>query len=537
MQWFYKLSVKIKIYLIAFAAIVGFVVYFVANYMMASSQGVLVGQIQEKSFPLLQIAERSKVRLERIQEMLASAVSAGETDILDNANQQKQQLLDDLKEAQKLDPEGLANQISATFSQYYKTAHSISASMIDGSADFSALSSQTENMTTLLQKTSELLDQFRDSNNDAFISMVDEAKALSDKMLLAGVTIGVITFFFILVISMFISRSLCNSINEVVSSLKDIAQENGDLTVQLSTRSEDEIGHLVHWFNLFVAKLRGVIGQVVNAAGPLNELSGQLNSLMEHVNQSIESQRQSAESSKNAVDMMQESMNSIVHDTGAGVECAQDANSEAKQGQQVVGQTVDAIRTLATGVAEASEVIRKLEADTDQVRNVLGVIKGIADQTNLLALNAAIEAARAGEQGRGFAVVADEVRSLASKTQESTEEINVTINNLISASKEAVSVMEKGTEQAQVSVSNSEQAGQSLEKISEAVQSINEMNHRISDAVSSQQKLSADIVHSVGNILVQTEETADKSSSLGSLASELNEVSGEMAKITQQFKI
>jgi len=126
---------------------------------------------------------------------------------------------------------------------------------------------------------------------------------------------------------------------------------------------------------------------------------------------------------------------------------------------------------------------------------------------------------------------------LASKTQESTEEINVTINNLISASKEAVTVMDKGTEQAQVSVSNSEQAGQSLEKISDAVSSINEMNHRISNAVSDQQELSSGIVSSVGNILAQTEATADKSSSLGNLASELNEVSIEMTNITQQFKI
>jgi len=537
MQWFYKLSVKTKIYFIAFSAIAGFIIYFLSNFMMASSQGELVGKIQDKSFPLLQIAERSKVRLERIQEMMASSVSAGESEMLDSANEQRNEMLADLKEAQQLDPEGVANQISSAFSDYYQVAYSISASMIDGTADFSQLASKSDGMTSKLNKTSKLLDQFRDVNSTAFENMVAEAKALSDNMVITGLTIGGVMFIAIIVISVAISNSICNSINEVVRSLKNIAQEDGDLTVQLRTRSEDEIGDLVHWFNQFVAKLRGVIGKVVNAAGPLNELSSQLNDLMEHVNKNIESQRNSAESSKSAVDRMQESMVSIVNDTSAGVECAQDASDEADQGQKVVGQTVDAIRTLATGVSDAAEVIRKLEADTDQVRNVLEVIKGIADQTNLLALNAAIEAARAGEQGRGFAVVADEVRSLASKTQESTEEINITINNLISASKEAVTVMDKGTEQAQVSVSNSELAGQSLEKISGAVSSINEMNHRISNAVSDQQQLSSGIVSSVGNILAQTEETADKSSSLGSLASELNSVSIEMTNITQQFKI
>ncbi len=537
MTWFYKLSVKIKIYCIAAAAILGFIVYFVSNYTMSSSQGQLVGQIQTKTFPLLQIAERSKVRLERIQEMLASAVSADEMDILNNADTQRSEMLDDLKKASELDPEGLASQVSSSFSDYYGIAHSISKSMLDGSADFSSLGSKTEKMTAALGNTSELLEQFREENNNTFNNTVIEAKALSDKMLINGITIGAIMFFFIFVISVIVSRTICRSIEEVVRSLKDIAQDNGDLTVRLETRAEDEIGELVYWFNEFVAKLRGVIGKVVNAAGPLDDLSGQLNNLMDHVNSNIESQRLSAETSKDAVDRMQESMDSIVSDASAAVDCAQDANSEADQGQSIVGQTVDAIKTLSGGVSEAAEVIRKLESDTDQVRSVLSVIKGIADQTNLLALNAAIEAARAGEQGRGFAVVADEVRSLASKTQESTEEINVTINTLISASQEAVTVMEKGTEQAQTSVSNSEQAGESLVKISEVVSSIHEMNNRISDAVSSQQRVSSEIVTSVGDILTQTQETANKSASLGSLANELNEVASEMAQITQQFKI
>ena len=197
MTWFYKLSVKIKIYCIAAAAILGFIVYFVSNYTMSSSQGQLVGQIQTKTFPLLQIAERSKVRLERIQEMLASAVSADEMDILSNADTQKSEMLDDLKKASELDPEGLASQVSSSFSDYYGIAHSISKSMLDGSADFSSLGAKTEKMTTALGNTSELLEQFREENNNTFNNTVIEAKALSDKMLINGITIGAIMFFFI----------------------------------------------------------------------------------------------------------------------------------------------------------------------------------------------------------------------------------------------------------------------------------------------------------------------------------------------------
>ena len=536
-NWFRSLNIQIKIYLIAVAAIVGFVVYLGLNYTMASNQRLLINEIKTTSFPLLQTAERALVGLSRIQETMGNAVSAGENDMLNNTQQQKATLVEDLKKVSTLDPDGLATLSIEQINAYYAIAYEISRSLIDGTADFSTLSGRTEAMTSNLEAAKALLNEFRDTNQTRFDEIVLHAESLSEKMAIYGVVIGLVTFFFILLISYLIGRSISSSVNDVVLSLKDIAQENGDLTVRIETSAQDEIGQLVHWFNEFVAKLRVVIGKVVSAAGPLSELSSQLNQLMDQVNANLDQQKHSAEVSKNAVDRMQASINAIVIDTNQAVENANTANDESAQGQRVVGTTVEVIKLLSEAVGNASQVIRKLEADTDQVRSVIDVIKGIADQTNLLALNAAIEAARAGEQGRGFAVVADEVRSLASKTQDSTEEINNTIGNLISASQDAVSVMEQGTVQAESGVTNSEKAGESLAKISDVINAINEINHRIAQAVNEQNSVSDEIVHSVGSILEQAQQTASEATKLGRLASELNAVSSDMASITKQFKI
>ena len=537
MAWYYKLSIQYKIYLLAIVAFIGFSGYFVNNQIMSSKQSSIIRQIEAVSFPLLQYSERSIVRFERIQEMLASAVSSDEEEILNNAQTQKNEMLKDLNAAQELDPEGKASEVIKSFETYFQLAYGISKSMLDGTADFSKLGSMTNEMTGHLNKTAELLEILDKENRDQFNARINDAEQIGSDMFYSGVQIGLVTFVVIVFFSVLVSRTISGNIEDVVESLKGIAQEDGDLTVKLTTKSNDEIGELVYWFNEFVAKLRGVIGKVVNAAGPLQELSGQMNELMNQVNSNLENQRHSAQSSKDAVDRMQTSMDSIVEDAASAVESATETRDESAKGQDVVNQSMTSIRNLSDGVADAAEVIRKLESDTDEVRGVLESIKGIADQTNLLALNAAIEAARAGEQGRGFAVVADEVRSLASKTQESTEVISDTIGKLITASQNAVSVMDKGTDQAKSGVENSEKAGETLSNISSAINSIQDKNQRISEAVNVQQQVSQDIVQSVADILEQTNETADEADSLGRLSAELNEVSVEMNQITSQFKI
>jgi methyl-accepting chemotaxis protein len=180
----------------------------------------------------------------------------------------------------------------------------------------------------------------------------------------------------------------------------------------------------------------------------------------------------------------------VARNATEAAKAASHSDEEAQNGQAVVDRTINAIDALASEVDRAANVIHRLEQDSDKIGTVLDVIKGIAEQTNLLALNAAIEAARAGEQGRGFAVVADEVRTLASRTQQSTAEIQQMIERLQAGAQEAVSVMEDSRSRASDSVSSAQSAGQSLESITRSVASITDMNTQIASAADEQSALS-----------------------------------------------
>ena len=315
-----------------------------------------------------------------------------------------------------------------------------------------------------------------------------------------------------------------------------MAQEDGDLTIRIKTNNTDEIGDLVYWFNQFIAKLQGVVKDIGNSSKPLSNLAENLNQVSNQARQTISSQQMAAADAKAAVDEMTTSVGAVASSANEAALAAGEASTAADDGQRVVNQTVNSIQSLAARVEETAVVIKKLEQDSNQVGVVLDVIKGIAEQTNLLALNAAIEAARAGEQGRGFAVVADEVRTLASRTQKSTEEIQATIEQLQDAARSAVSVMAKGTEQASVSVDEANKAGASLNAITKTISRITRMNDQIANSTGEQQRVADMISSNVDEINDRTEDTTSSSEQLTLVSGELEQLSKDFNRIMQQFK-
>ena len=252
----------------------------------------------------------------------------------------------------------------------------------------------------------------------------------------------------------------------------------------------------------------------------------------------LSARRQSEETDRMTQSMAE--ISSTVVDVASNADdandAAKDANSQAMQGNQVVVSATDSINQLAKEIQHTAKVIEKLAMDSENIGGVLDVIRSIADQTNLLALNAAIEAARAGEHGRGFAVVADEVRTLASRTQESTEEIQSMIESLQIGSQNAVNAMEKGTQQAEISVSQARQASDALQKITSSIADITKMNENIANASSRQRSVTNDVETSIGNIAGISQTTTDGALKTEQASVELTQLSIDLKRAVQRFK-
>jgi methyl-accepting chemotaxis protein len=290
-------------------------------------------------------------------------------------------------------------------------------------------------------------------------------------------------------------------------SIGELNAGEGDLTRALPVDGNDEVSHIVTEFNQFMGTFRTLVNSLNEFMSELGSVTEKIVNIADSTSKELNQQQAETEQVATAVNEMSSTVQEVANSAAGTAEATQQAHIEASNGRNVVAETMSAIDALAEEVKKASGVMERLEMDSEGIGTVLDVIRDIADQTNLLALNAAIEAARAGEQGRGFAVVADEVRTLASRTQQSTQEIQQMIERLQSAAREAVQVMEQGSEQAENSVMQAAKAGESLDAITDAVGTISDMSSQIASAAEEQSATSEEISRNVESIRGRGEET------------------------------
>ncbi|UPR51182.1 methyl-accepting chemotaxis protein [Vibrio cyclitrophicus] len=348
---------------------------------------------------------------------------------------------------------------------------------------------------------------------------------------------GTVFILFGLAIIAFASLSIVKPIRQVVERLNDIASGEGDLTQRLEVKSQDEIGQLSKGFNLFLDKLQHTIKEVIHTTEQVASTTSQAKASASSTRESSESQFKEVDLVATAAEEMTQTSGLVVQNAEVAVDAACEANRSAQQGQQVIELSAGEMRKLVERMSSAVPIVEELAKNNGNITEILSVIEGISEQTNLLALNAAIEAARAGEQGRGFAVVADEVRNLASRTQSSVGEIRAVIDKVHAGTQDVVEAIQEGNILANDTALHVQKAVEDLGSIFTSIEAISDMNSQIVRAAEEQQSVSGEVNQSVVNIRDLSAKILEQAAASEQVGSEIEQLSQQQQKLVNQFKV
>lgn len=382
-----------------------------------------------------------------------------------------------------------------------------------------------------------------DAANNISVALVDEVNQQKTVMSEANsrnsqLSIGLSVLALSVAIGIFfiLYGKIIRPISSLQVSLENLNSGEGDLSRRLPSGGNDEFGKIISQFNQFIDGFQQLIEKIDKSINPVVEVAGIVSTNGEKTREGANTQARETDQVATAVTEMTAAVSEVANNASTTMEATKEAEDKAEDGRGVVTETVKSINALASEMNHASEVIKKLEGFSEEIGSVLDVIKEIAEQTNLLALNAAIEAARAGEQGRGFAVVADEVRTLAGRTQNSTDEIQKMIDQLQGAAREAVSVMERGHEKVEVSVDNASKAGEALKAITESVTTIANMTAQIASSAEEQSHVSEEINQNVVSISQVTEKTVQRAQDTSVESEKLVGLANNLDKLVSAYR-
>jgi methyl-accepting chemotaxis protein len=534
---FNNLSISKKIHAITCIAITAFVIIVVTNFIAMNDNKISLDELEKSSYQVVKLTTANVALLEKLDELYTQAVTFGESDLVDSAAQTYKKINENLQDIININDGYVNSDTKKQLELYAQTSSSIASSMIEGTADFSKIQQQAQQKTKQYEAVLEGFKRAQSRADDRFFELVQATKARSDNALNLMLIVSVVSLLLLIATSIWIARGIGSSASAAASNLRLLADGKGSLSTQLEVHAKDEIGQVSINFNAFIQLLKAAVLEVIAVCEPLMENSTRLVQGMERAERATTKQTSDAEIVKQSMEEMRQSVADISHSAANASQAAQTAEREVEQSRTQIRRSVSESRTLSDEINQAASTINQLANDTKNVTQILNVITSIAEQTNLLALNAAIEAARAGEQGRGFAVVADEVRELASRTSHSTNEIRELLTTLTTAASDAVTAMNSARDMATNNAEAAENTGQSIDKISEQILSINGMNSQIAAATEEQTSVASMVVENVSNMHMSFEETMDSLSAVRDVAKNLHYLSDSLLDATAKFKV
>lgn len=485
--------------------------------------------IHEHEIPTLNKSHELKLAVVQVQQWLtdisATRGQDGLNDGFDEAENNAQLFRTLINELVQIDS-GNTKRYQAmlpVFEAYFETGKRMAKAYIDeGPSGGNKMMAEFDEVASKMSKEVDSLLKDTKLRTESFLTTQEEVSVTNEISLVVGslaLLMGISILYILMV--------------RAIADLPRIAEQvaSGDLSTSIDVNRKDEVGQIMSALNSVMLRLRDMVSQITGVVHQLSATANDMTTLSSTTRDNILELHTQAEQSATAINEMAATTQEVTSNVTQAAKSAQEANNETAEGQKTVDKTISQIKGLAEKIDSATGNIHDLENDTQNISTVLDVIKGIAEQTNLLALNAAIEAARAGEQGRGFAVVADEVRTLASRTQESTNEINQMIEKLQSGARNAVDVMNSSREEAYSVVEQASTAGTTLTTIASAVSRIDDMTSQIANAMSEQSAVADEANSNIvrisdlaGSATDGAEHTATTSNNLLKIANDLEEL-------------
>lgn len=531
-----KLAILIGLFVLSIAATVGTTFYVAGTQSndatiidIAARQRLLATQIESTSRKLIDALE-SESSTGEIKRRLKTLVGLFETSLV-SLKDGGISVDDDGVEVELPPSLGPAREqltsVAAAWEEYKKALNVLSAADVDVTADA---------FYDALDQTAAHMPQVQAESTKAVPLLKKDSQAKGELLKTVLVVALVVTLGIAVLAWLYAKRQVVGPLKRLARTIR-ISEQNSDLSLRIDLHSRDEIGETAHNLNQMLEKFEGILRNLTNSAERVDVEVAQLAQVASRTEVIVEEQQLEIDQVATAMNEMQATSQEVAKNTDTAAATTDEATEAATQGNSVVQRTISAVKELAESTRLSSQLMAKLETDVEGIGTILDVIRGIADQTNLLALNAAIEAARAGEQGRGFAVVADEVRTLAQRTQHSTREIQTMIEQLQSRAREASEAMIEGCEHAEETSSQASLAGDSLQKITNAVTGISGMNQQIAAAAHEQGTVTAELDRNILQIKSGAEKSAHSSQETAVAGAQLAELAAGLRTLVSQFNV